>query len=317
MILVNYKNLKERLINNFPSLSLITIKNYCSQLNKVKNLDISKPREIENKLFDKYKITTYKQLIISIIKYLKINEKKNDDLIYEYLNYMDDIQEIIYDDKDHNQKNEKEKENWATLKQIKKVFYNLEDEIYKYDFLMTKYDSLNKIEQNIMTDFILLGLFVLNPPRRANDYSCMLIQDIKNKTFDKDFNYLIIENKKAKYFIFNNYKTKKIYKSQKIEISVHLSNILNKYLKILNHNIKPLYLLKINDKKLNSNLITKRIKRIFLKSYLQKPININLIRHIFISEIIGEEEISLHKFRKKISYSMAHSSSMQIQYIKY
>ena len=317
-IYINYINLRERFIKSFPKLSLITVKNYVCQLKKVKGYDLQKPRDIEKGLFNKYKIANYKQMIISIIKYLRFDENNNIDLIDEYSEYMDDLTEIIYENNDINEKSNKEKELWTTFDNLKKVFYDLENVMYDKKLFDKTYDRLTETNKIITIDYLLIALFTLTPPRRARDYSEMIITNKENNK-NKNINYLVIINNEPLYFLFNNYKTSKTYGEQKININNHLKSVIKKYLKIKNYDDDGINkrLFTINKNKiLTANNLSKKIKSIFLKSFLKKPININLIRHIFISEKVGEEEIELLKYRKHIAYAMGHSADMQIQYIK-
>jgi hypothetical protein len=69
-------------------------------------------------------------------------------------------------------------------------------------------EKINKYEYNILLEYLIFSLYILQEPRRNKDYLEMYIVKDKIKLLNNDLNYLLLDNGK---FIFNTYKTSKIY----------------------------------------------------------------------------------------------------------
>ena len=187
-------------------------------------------------------------------------------------------------------------------------------------------------------DLVILSLYFSgNPPRRIIDYSEMYISNDENIYDDitsilwinknndviydndkvvkinlnkelVDKNFFKIHDKDTSFFIFNNYKTNNIYSKQIIEVNNDLNSILKKYIDICK--------LKNKDKLFNisrSNFVS-RINNIFQK-IINKSISVSNFRHSFITYLLSNSQISI-EYKKKISFMMAHSISMQDKYRK-
>ena len=139
--------------------------------------------------------------------------------------------------------NEKQKENWMSVKEIQDI----------YDPLLVKIKSMLSgkaiLNEPMMMEFLLMsflgGVVKGLAPRRSQDYS-----ELKIKNYDtKTENYY----KKSKLY-FNIYKTAKNYGLQVIDVPKELDVILKKWIKI-NKNDYMLY--STNDNKLTSSQITR------------------------------------------------------------
>ena len=128
-----------------------------------------------------------------------------------------------------------QEKNWMTQSGIRGI-YN------KYKVLMKreKYnlkESLTISEFNILTNFVVVSLYVLLKPVRL-DFAPMKVIKSDNNDDDKS-NFLVIKSRNIKYFIINEYKSSKSYGKIKIEVPSELNTILNLYLKFhLNVSIK-------------------------------------------------------------------------------
>ena len=329
MLFVNYHKLKERFTTKFD-LSPLTIVNYISQLRKFDGIDISNIQEVEDELYGEYRLTNYKNMIISLLKYLRLNQENNENIIEKYEDYLIDIEEQLINARDLiHEKTEKELEKWITLEQLHLVLKEYEDKIDKYEILDSKYNELKKYDKTLLTDFIVLALYTLLPPRRTKDYSLMHVVSENNyDNQDIRVNYIVTKNNIPDRFVFNQYKTSKKYGQQIIEINNNkLILILKKYFLTRDYDgTDMIFLLNTNGvknltnnykKRLTSNSMSIKIKNIFKKSYLKKKVNLNILRHVFISETIGIEEINRNNIRKRLAFEMGHSVSTQLNYIKY
>jgi hypothetical protein len=139
-------------------------------------------------------------------------------------------------------KNEKQEENWMSVKEIQDI----------YDTLLVKIKSMlsNKsiLNESTMMEFLLVsflgGVVKDLAPRRSLDYSELKIRNYDSK---KDNYY------KSGKFYFNVYKTAKNYGEQVIKVPKELDIILKKWIKV---NTTNFMLYSSNKNKLTSTQIT-------------------------------------------------------------
>ena len=328
MLFIEYSHLKERFENKF-NLSPLTVKNYISQLKKFENLDISDIDEIEDELFNNYTLSNYKNMIIALLKYLNLDQIHNQDIIEKYQHYLDDVEEQLINASDLvNEKTQKEQDKWIRQGELQLVFNEYENKIDKYQLFEAKYFELKKYDKTLLTDFVVLSLFTLLPPRRAKDYALMHVIDQKYyDPKDTRINWIVTRKNKPLKFVFNNYKTSKKFGQQNIEINNRkLILILKKYFITRGYDGRNMiFILNTNGvknklpykKRITADSLSLKIKNIFKKSYLDKKINLNILRHSFISETIGTTEIEKMNIRKQLAYEMAHGLSTQLNYIRF
>jgi integrase len=224
---------------------------------------------------------TIKTSITPILKALALTGKSESKLYKTYKKRFDEIWEKNRKLNDSNEKTEKQVDNWASAQDVMKM---LED-------LIEKEPNSDKT--------MILALYVLNAPRRNLDYMNMHVvaEYYPDEHDDKDANYFDMVNKK---FIFNNYKTRKVYGKQVIPVD-------DKLYKIILDNLKERPREILIDNK-NDNYITKVLNKVFYP----KKIGCTMLRHIYLSDkyASGIEE------KKKDSLEMGHSISTQADYIK-
>lgn len=154
-------------------------------------------------------------------------------------------------------------------------------------------------EYNHINGFIAFSCYVLQEPRRIQDYSEM---KIRNYT-DKD-NYIDL---KKKVLVFNKYKTSAKYGTQILPLSEAFQKILSFWILL---NSESDYLLnKSKGRKLTQSDLTKLLNRIF-----DSNISADLLRHIYITHLYGG--INLDKIEATAT-AMAHSPMMSLQYIRH
>lgn len=158
---------------------------------------------------------------------------------------------------------EKQKENWMSMDEIKQVY----QEMHKRTFPLLKKKQLNKSQFNEVMLFVMLSLYILNKPRRSQDYALM---KIRNYDVEKDNYY------DGKLFTFQQYKTSKSYGDQTIRVSPKLNNILRLWLKL---NPYDHLLTTFSGKPLSVSRMTLLFNRIF-----GKKISTSMIRHIFLTD---------------------------------
>jgi len=99
---------------------------------------------------------------------------------------------------------EEKKNNMINYNELLDILENLKNKVDEFK----EKDKLDKKEYNILLQYLILSLYLKISPRRNKDYINMFIPLKKLKLMNDKLNYLFINKSK---FIFNNYKTSKIY----------------------------------------------------------------------------------------------------------
>lgn len=291
-----------------------TIKSYESRLKTlnngkdVDNLSFLYDYDVILEKIQKYKITTQRNFIISIVSVLK-NIKTMKSMYDKYSKLLDHYNTEL---KTNNTKSETQKDNWISQEEVIKVY----DELYNqvYPILCNKKTNITENNFNKITQLILLSLFVLQQPRRLLDYLSMVIVRKLPKEMDKDLNYFDVSNG---IMYFNNYKTQSTYKTQEVPVNERLQELLKCYINI--HPTKliaknQIYMLcnydgtKIN----NVSTLTRILNKIFMNS-VGKRISSNLLRNIFLTSEFKPQNDKLNN----VAYNMGTSAStIQNVYIK-
>jgi len=192
------------------------------------------------------------------------------------------------------EKSETQKENWMEQDEI----VALHDELEKKVDAIENKTKLTEREHKMVEDWLLLSLYVLQPPRRNADYYMMKF----GMGDDKNFNYVCLD--KAVY-MFNNFKTKKG-GAEEIEIPEKIKTIFKQYLEMTGLKDGDFLLFQKDTRRTSSNSITKSLNRI-----LGKKIGASMLRHIFLSDKYGDVKEEM----KDDAEFMSHGSGMQNAYI--
>lgn len=218
---------------------------------------------------------------------LKVYEKLNNEFRNEYVKRVE-----------NQGKSENELDNWVKWSELIEIREKLTDEAY----LMKDQTFLKNNKQKKLMDYALIsGLYTYIPPVRL-DYNNMDVY--YNKQLDElptDKNFILINKKQKMRIILNVYKTSKNYKQIILNTPPKLTKLIKFYLRFNN---------KILDGVTDNNL-SKLISKVFTIGH--KHINLNLIRHIFVSNKVSLKTIEKNK---KLSKSMGHSPMMQTGYIR-
>ena len=169
-----------------------------------------------------------------------------------------------------------------------------------WKYLLSLKDNLEN--RNITGDDRLLYHLYVSPgtgfiPRL--DYADMKIVDTMEDTEDDEsVNYYV---KDAKKFIFNQYKTKERYGTQKIKISNELDKLLPK---------NQDWMFEQGGRPLTDNALGKKLSRAFKRLSDGKKISVVTLRRAYASYIkdLPDDE------RRKIALKMGHSSNTNSQY---
>lgn len=312
-------------------LSESSIKNYIDKFKKIHFIYFQSDIEnsIINELQKMLQNKQFNQGVINNLSWLKQIDKivgmikkkyTNENTIASYLNALTSILSRIphfkeqYDyiapiNIEYNQKYVKKREqNTATEEKLNNLLPITEDWINK---------TVNSIKN--ISDKALVGVYLLNPPRRIQDYSLMKITNELNlDKLDKDYNYLILEKNKPSFFVFNNHKTKKSFPQQKITIKDKLVKILDEYIK-KNDLKQNNYLFGKSDndyiEPFTQTGFTEKLQDLFLKYTGYKNVSVDILRTSYLT-FVQSLNLSLQD-RKAIAHEMAHSLGTSLQYSKH
>jgi len=254
----------------------------------INNLNYLEKDKIITHLYEKYEnINTIKSYLIPYaVLCSKIDYYKDNNVHKKLIEHIEKINKTYDDDRDNNSININDKN---------KLIIN-----YNKDELEKNLELLNNIE-----DKLIYALYTFIPPRRL-EYSNMIIKE-NDINLDNNFNYIIIENNDPIKFVFNNYKTNKIFGQQIYNIEDNIKEL------IINHIIF--------NKKENNNLLFnyksnnfgKKITNIFKKIY-NENISVRWLRMSYAS-YIRKNNLTNNEL-KIISEKMAHSLETNSRYNK-
>ena len=268
--------LQEKLKENRPNLSTSSVKTYISILS---NLYKRSNGEGNVEWFIKENN--------NILKYL---DDKNDQTqkttlsalfiltnLKEYQTVMNTIMKKVNDDYKNQKMNEKQKDNWISIDEMKEKYKVLSAVA---NLMLNKKKILN---ENVMMEFLLMSFLggVLIPPRRSLDYSEMKIR-----------NYDV--------------KTVKTYGQQVLDVPKELYNVLKKWIKI---NTNDYMIYSSNNNKLSCPQITRILNKVFGKN-----ISTSMLRHIYLTNVY--KDVPQINKMENLANNMAHSVSTAMEYIK-
>ena len=293
-------SIKETIKKNRPNISESSVKTYCSivsnlykYMKKTQDLDgcveylTKHPKEVLEYLKDKDGSKRKTQLASLVV----LTEKHPSTVELYRKQMLDDAHK--YNDKEKDQeKTETQKENWISQDELRQIYNDLDKDNRP---LLSK-TSLKPQEFQRLQNFVILSLYVLQPPRRLQDYTEMRL---KGEGKEKD-NYIA----KTK-FIFNKYKTAKAHGKEEVSINPKLKFILDKWKKLNPHDW---LLVGITDNKFSSSQLQQR-----LNSILGKKASVNILRHSFLSDKYKDIDI---RDMEKTAEAMGHSKEQAMLYAK-
>jgi hypothetical protein len=292
------KLIESQLKHNRPNLSPSSVNTYTIILASIykkvfgtEDFDIHLFNTEADKILEHLKDTTpsTRKTKLACLFVLSKNNKYQTQMVKDIGSYTDDLSKQV--------KNQKQTDSWVNTDQLKQKYDELK---HNADLLYKKQShTANDLQQ--IQDYIIMCLYsnVFIPPRRLMDYTNFKMREI-NKETD---NYM---DKNT--FVFNAYKTAKVYGKQTVVIPVQLRNILNKWNKLTNND--NLLFNKAGNALSNVNLNQR------LKSILGNNSSVNSIRHSVLSEMF-QPDIEMQNKMKEVATKMGTSAStIQTQYIK-
>ena len=284
--------LQNKLKENRSSLSTSSIRTYVSILTnlykKMKGEGNIEWFERENNEILKYLDDKNDQTSKTILSALFVLTNMK-----EYQTVMNTIMKKVNDDYKDQKMNEKQKDNWISIDEIKEKYNVLSADA---NLMLRRKKILN---ENVMMEFLLMSFLggVVIPPRRSLDYSEMKIRNYDVKTD----NYY-----KGNKLYFNKYKTVKTYGLQILELPKELNNVLKRWIKI---NTNDYMIYSSNNKKLSCPQITRILNKVFGKN-----ISTSMLRHIYLTNVY--KDVPQINKMENLANEMGHSISTAMEYIK-
>jgi len=178
--------------------------------------------------------------------------------------------------------------------------YEAKEQDFSYEDLKNAYERAKGYEKMI------LSLYYLMPPRRLNDYIDMIVRTEKPKRLSNSTNYLIVDGDNH-YFVFNNYKTKHIYKRQTIAIPDAVWELVKDHIKD-----KQLFLTNPTSKaKFTDAQFSDYLRRLTM-TLVGKKGSATAFRHAYTTNFLKSNPTTLQRY--KMAELMAHSVGTQLSY---
>ena len=292
------QQIETQLKHNRPNLSASSLNTYTIILASIykkvfdsEDFDINKFDKDANAILEHLRETTpsTRKTKLACLFVLSKNDKYQHQMVKDICTYNEDLSK--------QEKNEKQTASWVNTDQLKQKYNELK---HTSDLLYKKQSHTANDFQQIQ-DYILMCLYSNQfiPPRRLLDYTEFKMREIDT---EKD-NYM---HKNT--FVFNKYKTAKVYGKQTVNIPLQLRNILNKWNKLTTNDYllfdksgKPLTNVKLNQR---------------LKAILGNNSSVNAIRHGVLSDAF-QPDIAMQNKMKDFAQKMGTSAStIQQQYLK-
>lgn len=229
---------------------------------------------------------SYSGTIISVLKLKPTKWTEKVIPIYNSFISDEDIKEI-----NQPKMSEKQKDNMISVEEINKIKNDLEKEASR---ISRKPKVDNKKDYDVLLRNLLLSFYTSIPPRRTSDYALMKFGNDKSD----DFNYFTDDDK----LVFNNYKTKKTYGKQIIDVSKNkqLLKDFRMYMKHRRPNAEDFLLVRWKGMKFNTiNDVTRELNSIFGKN-----ISASMLRNIYVKDKYGEIKQGMIEDSEKMGHSV-------------
>jgi integrase len=268
-------------------------------LNDNKNFDnlnfLKQKSVIKTKLQAITNDNTRKSYVASIVSVMNRQKGKTWEDLNKYYKALFLKERNIFAEKPAHEKSETQAENWLSWDEVKEVFNKLKE---KAEDIGNK-SRLSNADKKVLENYMILALYVLQPPRRNDWY----YTEIGNGD-DNQKNYVDLKDKK---YIFNNYKTAKSSGRETIDIPDEIMPCLKYYINMMGLKEGDYLLYPDDTTRTNSNRMTKSLNSIF-----GKKVGASMLRHIYLSNKYGK----VMKDQQEDAEFMAHSVSMQKDYVK-
>ena len=306
---IDSKNPTDEISKARPSLKTNTIKQYTTNLNKLKkmfdtdNYDfLKKPKDVMDKLSNLHYLSQRNILNAVIVLLMALNDdKKYDELLEEYGKLRDELNNKYNDEQKSGVISDKQSKNFATTEEVFDMINKMADELKPLK--KKSNDNITKKEKQLLQAYVLFNIYARMPFR--NDVAGMMSinQAAYKKLSDeekKENNYLVVPSKGNLYFVLNKYKTSKKYQELDLKIEdKDLRKILRYYLKVNGMGV----LFKTSTDKPLTRIELSKVLLKYSKKYMNKSISTTLLRKIYLSSKYGNMKEELEKDNKVMGHS--------------
>ena len=306
---IDSKNPTDEISKARPSLKTNTIKQYTTNLNKLKKMFdtddydfLKKPKDVMDKLSDLHYLSQRNILNAVIVLLMALNDdKKYDELLEEYGKLRDDLNNKYNDEQKSGVISDKQSKNFATTEEVFNMINEMADELKPLK--KKSNDNITKKEKQLLQAYVLFNIYARMPFR--NDVAGMMSinQAAYKKLSDeekKENNYLVVPSKGNLYFVLNKYKTSKKYEELDLKIEdKDLRKILRYYLKVNGMGV----LFKTSTDKPLTRIELSKVLLKYSKKYMNKSISTTLLRKIYLSSKYGDMKEELEKDNKVMGHS--------------
>ena len=316
-------NPKEAIAIARPNLKDNTIKQYESNLNKLKKIFdaddwefLKDPQEVKDNISHLHFTSQRNHYNAIIVLLMALNQdEKYSSLIEDYGEMRDELNDQY--NKQSGTISDKQAPNFATMEEINQMINKMGEELKAMK--LRKKESLTSKEKALLQIFVLFNLYSKIPLRndvadgmesiRKAKYNKLSTEDKKSK------NWLLMEKNKLS-FVLNNYKTNKTYGQKTIDIEdKDLKRLLRYYIKV---NGDGILFKSSTGKPLTRNALSQLLLK-WSKKYMNKSVSTTLMRKIVASHHFGEgtEFAKLKQQQEDLANKMGHSVGvMNKVYIK-
>lgn len=283
---------------------------YCNNLRRLnggvfpKNFTFLKDTDAIMSRLAKFKQNTQRSYLVSIVTTLKCDPKMKK-LYKFYYNHLDQINRHT---SVNTSKSETQEKNWMSQEEVTRTLHELQQQALP---LINKRARTPEQFTTILK-WLTLSLYVHQKPRRNKDYQiCLIVQSLPDE-MDKQFNYISLADSK---FYFNNYKTARTYKTQIVDCSPEMLDVIRKWVKVhpLRQEFKlkqPIHLL-VNHEGgafTRTNAVTRLLNSVF-----NGNVGSSLLRNIFLTDKYAQRSLELSKDAQEMGTSV---HVIQNQYVK-
>jgi hypothetical protein len=303
---IDSKNPSEDIAEARPNLKTNTVKQYVTNLNKLKKLFdtdnydfLSDTDEVMNKVSDLHYLSQRNIYNSVVVLLMALNhDEKYDKLLEEYGKLRDELNDKYSDEQKSGVISDKQSANFATIEEVYEMINQMATELKP----IKKKTELSKKEFSLLQAFTLFNIYARMPMR--NDVAGMeaIQKRAYNKLSEEDKkadNWLVLE-KNGMFFVLNKYKTSKKYEELDLPIDDKaLRTIIRFYLK---HNGMGVMFKTSTGKAITRTELSKLLIK-YSKKYMNKSISTTLLRKIYLSSKYGDMKKELEKDNKVMGHS--------------
>jgi integrase len=308
---IDSKNPTNEISKARPSLKTNTIKQYTTNLNKLKKMFdtddydfLKKPEDVMDKLSDLHYLSQRNILNAVIVLLMALNDdKKYDELLEEYGKLRDDLNNKYNDEQKSGVISDKQSKNFATTEEVFNMINEMADELKPLK--KKSNDNITKKEKQLLQAYVLFNIYARMPFR--NDVAGMMSinQAAYKKLSDeekKENNYLVVPSKGNLYFVLNKYKTSKKYEELDLKIEdKDLRKILRYYLKVNGMGV----LFKTSTDKPLTRIELSKVLLKYSKKYMNKSVSTTLLRKSYLSGKYSKVKDEMKKDSKILGHDVA------------